>query len=152
MPSLLSEEVQWFNILLICCCVWHQWYRVGQGSNHFTPGIRGGVATQHPVDGLQQRVLLTAARVGEIIQIQGPDHATPKPVVNDPLRLSTDHVDVVIADPLVALVRIRSHPGHRVLNNSPSLALDTFTDFIVGQKSSGSCEFTGLATPLGWRI
>ena len=73
----------------------------------------------------KQDELLLFLPVVEIVEIQGPDHATTVSVLLDHLGLAPDLVDIVVAHPLVALPGNRANGVGRVLPLLPSLILQS---------------------------
>ena len=89
--------------------------------------IRKAVVPEDPVDGPEQWVVFAAAPVGEVIQIEGPDHGPAEPVVQDELRLLPDGLGVVEADPLEAGGSVGPHPLDLALGvpvHDPAFVLD----------------------------
>ena len=87
-------------------------------------GVRRGVVPQDAVDGAQEGVLLAAANVVEVIQVQSPDHGSAVALGLDELGLAAHHGHVVVAHPLVALEGVGTQGLPVVVHHSPTLALD----------------------------
>ena len=91
-------------------------------------GIGDGVVTEDAVDGAEERVLLAAALVAEVVEVERPDHAAAEALLLDELGLLADDVDVVEADPLVAVVGDGAHGALGVLLHGPALLADVLAD------------------------
>ena len=83
---------------------------------------------QSPVDGPEEGVLFTAAAVGKVIQVEGPDHATSKTHLLDVLCLVGNCVNVIKSDPLVPLESIWAHAALGISDKLPALVLDLVTN------------------------
>ena len=93
--------------------------------------VRKGIISEDPVDGSEKWVMLAAAPVGKVVQVQGPDHCPAESVVPDELRLLPDHFCVVEADPLETARGVGAHPldvDVGVAGYNPALALDVVAD------------------------
>ena len=65
------------------------------------------------LDSVHQRVVALTANVPEVIEVQGPDHGPTQAHPPNVLGLVSDHVLVVIGDPLIPLVKCHVY-GHFV--------------------------------------
>ncbi len=60
------------------------------------------------------------------------------------LHLVSDHVDVIVPDPLVALEGVGPHAALGVLHHRVAFPIDLMADLVVGQEARGPCELARL--------
>ena len=101
------------------------------------------------LQGVHQRMLALAASAPEVVEIKGPDHTTAQAHIPHVLGLLSDHVVVVEADPLVALVSVRAQTALWVLDYLPAAVVNPVADLVVGEESRGLGELASCAGARG---
>jgi hypothetical protein len=78
-------------------------------------------------------IISLTERTPKVIQIQSPNHGSAKTLLLQEVDLLFNRVEVVEADPLIALVGIGSHPILRITNNCPAFFGHLFADLFRGR-------------------
>ena len=88
----------------------------------------------------------------EVVVIDRPEHDAAEPVLRDVLGLAPCDRLVVVADPLVALVRVRAHRFRVGLHHRPVVAvLQAGADLVVRQVALFACRIALLTGAVGRR-
>lgn len=85
--------------------------------------------------GFNQRIRFAVAQAPEVVVVNRPEHDAAEILLDHKLRLLPDDVLVVVADPLIAAVRVRTERVGIRLHYRPIgvFLLQTLTDFVIGE-------------------
>ena len=103
LPSLILESVGTLQLVVV--------------------GRLGVQKAELAVDCLEERIGLTGTIILEVVEVEGPNHGATETHLLHVVGLVPNSVNVVKADPLVALVRVRSHSVQRIPDDSPPIIL-----------------------------
>ena len=114
----------------------------GLVSSGITFGIRNGIVPEDSVHGPEERILLTAANIPEIIQVESPDHGSSIAIGFDKLRLAPDHGNVIKTNPLVTIEGIGTNSFSVMVLDSPASILDLGADLEIHIKLQAVTLYT----------